>query len=140
MMQISGGIFWDKKILLEDYVITDSKIETTKVKVSIPDAQGRMQDIEKEIPGKVLALRFKKIIKTVTKILDNGKEAETYIYEKEKDKQGNPTLIDAEFYTFTGSKILIDQATNDFTKEDLPSPTVIQQIKGKTGQTFFKFT
>jgi len=37
-------------------------------------------------------------------------------------------------------KILIDQATNDFTKEDLPSPTVIQQIKGKTGQTFFKFT
>lgn len=57
-----------------------------------------------------------------------------------KDKQGNPTLIDAEFYTFTGSKILIDQATNDFTKEDLPSPTVIQQIKGKTGQTFFKFT
>ncbi len=125
---------------MEDYVITDSKIETTKVKVSIPDAQGRMQDIEKEIPGKVLALRFKKIIKTVTKILDNGKEAETYIYEKEKDKQGNPTLIDAEFYTFTGSKILIDQATNDFTKEDLPSPTVIQQIKGKTGQTFFKFT
>ena len=99
-----------------------------------------MQDIEKEIPGKVLALRFKKIIKTVTKLLDNGKETETYEYEKEKDKQGNPTLIDAEFYTFTGSKILIDQATNDFTKEDLPSPTVIQQIKGKTGQTFFKFT
>lgn len=49
-------------------------------------------------------------------------------------------MFDAEFYTFTGSKVLIDQAMNDFSREDLPAPTVITQFKGKNGQTFFKFT
>ena len=69
-----------------------------------------------------------------------GEEEENYDFEKTKDKDGIPMLEDAEFYSFTGSKVLIDQAVNDFSVEDLPSPTVIQQFEGKQGQKFFKFT
>ena len=60
--------------------------------------------------------------------------------EKKKDENGMPMQEDEEFYSFTGSKILIDQAMNDFTVEDLPCPTVIQQFRAKNGQTFVKFT
>ena len=135
-----GGVNWDKKIFLEDYLITDSKIDKTKVKVNVADANGEMKLIEKEVPGKVLAIRFKKIIETVTETMKDGSERDTYKFEKERDKEGQTSIIDAEFYSFTGSKILIDQAQNDFGREDLPAPTVIQQFKGKNGQTFFKFT
>lgn len=107
--------------------------------VRVQDSNGQMQDVMEQRPGKVLAIRFKKILKTEERTTDSG-EVEHYVFEKKKDAQGNPTLIDAEYYSFTGSKILIDQAMNDFSKEDLPSPTVIQQFKGKNGQTFFKFT
>lgn len=131
---------WDCKILLIDYKITDSKIEKTKVTVTVPDSRGINQDITKTVPGKVLAIRFKKIVKTFELRDKNGEEYERYDFEKQKDKDGNPMLEDAEFYSFTGSKILIDQAVNDFSIEDLPSPTVIQQFEGKNGQTFFKFT
>lgn len=126
--------------MLIDYKITDSKIEKTKVTVTVPDSRGINQDITKTVPGKVLAIRFKKIVKTFELRDKNGEEYERYDFEKQKDKDGNPMLEDAEFYSFTGSKILIDQAVNDFSIEDLPSPTVIQQFEGKNGQTFFKFT
>lgn len=138
--QYRGGVEWNKKIFLEDFLITDSKIDKSKVKVNVTDANGDMKQIEKEVPGKVLAIRFKKIIETVTEILQDGTEKETYKFEKEKDQNGQSSILDAEFYSFTGSKILIDQAENDFSKEDLPAPTVIQQFQGKTGQSFFKFT
>ncbi len=131
---------WDHKILLLDYKIDDSKIEKTRVTVTVPDSQGINQDITKTVPGKVLAIRFKKIIKTFELRDEHGEEYEKYDFEKRKDKDGNPMLEDAEFYSFTGSKILIDQAVNDFSVADLPSPTVIQQFEGKNGQTFFKFT
>jgi len=127
-----GGIF---KILLIDYVVQDSKIEKNTVTVNIPDYEGNNQEITKTVPGKVLAFRFKKIIKT----FEMGDE-ERYVFEKKKDKDGNPTEADAEFYTFTGSKIMIDQAMNDFTPEDLPCPTVVQQFQGKDGKTYTKFT
>ncbi len=113
----------------------ESKIEKTKVTVTIPDGEGIMQDITKVVPGKVLALRFRKIVKTF--ILDGE---EKYVFEKVKDKDGMPTEKDAEFYTFSGSKVMIDQALNDFTTEDLPAPTVIQQFTGKDGKTYTKFT
>lgn len=122
-------------IYLLDYQIMESKIEKTKVTVTIPDGEGVMQDITKVVPGKVLALRFRKIVKTF--ILDGE---EKYVFEKVKDKDGMPTEKDAEFYTFSGSKVMIDQALNDFTTEDLPAPTVIQQFIGKDGKTYTKFT
>ena len=108
--------------------------------VTVPDSEGNRQDITKDVPGKVLAIRFKKILKTNVILNQNGEEEEHYDFEKRKDKQGNSLIEDAEFYSFTGSKVLIDQAVHDFTVEDLPSPTVIQQFEGKQGQKFFKFT
>ena len=131
---------WDRKIYLLDYTVEDSKIEKTKVTVTIPDSEGNRQDITKTVPGKVLAIRFKKILKTNVILNANGEEEEHYDFEKRRDKDGNPMLDDAEFYSFTGSKVLIDQAVNDFSVEDLPSPTIIQQFEGKQGQKFFKFT
>ena len=123
------------KILLIDYVIQESKIEKHTVTVNIPDSDGINQEVTKTVPGKVLAFKFKKIIKTFVM----GEE-EKYLFEKKKDKDGNPTDVDAEFYTFTGSKVMIDQALNDFSPADLPCPTVIQQFQGKDGKTYTKFT
>lgn len=68
----------------------------------------------------------------------NGEES--YVFEKKKDQDGNPMEEDAEYYTFSGSRIMIDQALNDFTPDDLPCPTVIQQFQGKDGKTYTKFT
>jgi len=129
----TGGV--NVKILLIDYIIQDSKIEKNTITVNIPDSDGNNQEITKTVAGKVLAFRFKKIIKTFVM----GEE-ERYVFEKQKDKDGNPTDNDAEFYTFTGSKIMIDQALNDFTPADLPCPTIIQQFQGKDGKTYTKFT
>ena len=123
------------KILLIDYKIMDSKIDKDTYMVQVENSEGGQQMVEKSKPNKALALRFKRILKT----FEAGGE-ERYVFEKRKDEQGNPTEEDAEFYSFTGSKILIDQALNDFSIEDLPCPTVIQQYKGKNGQTFVKFT
>lgn len=99
-----------------------------------------MQEITKVVASKVLAIRFKKILETLQAENADGSIRETYVFEKARDHDGNPTLLDAEFYAFTGSKVLIDQALRDFSHEDLPAPTVIQQFEGKNGQTFFKFT
>ena len=132
-MKRGGGV--NVKILLIDYIIQDSKIEKNTITVNIPDSDGNNQEITKTVAGKVLAFRFKKIIKTFVM----GEE-ERYVFEKQKDKDGTPTDNDAEFYTFTGSKIMIDQALNDFTPADLPCPTIIQQFQGKDGKTYTKFT
>lgn len=133
-MLTGGPHTWNKKIYLVDYLIEDSKIEKTQVSVKVQDSNGQIRDVLQQQPGKVLAIRFKKIIKTEERTSESGEVYEHYEFEKLRDAQGNTTLVD------TGSKILIDQALNDFSKEDLPSPTVVQQFQGKNGQTFFKFT
>lgn len=130
-----GGNPQSKKILLEDFTVQDSKIEKQTVTVDIPDSDGNSQKVTKTVNGKVLAFRFKRIVKTFVM----GDE-ERYVYEKTKDCDGNITDTDAEYYTFTGSKIMIDQALNDIQPEDLPCPTVIQQFMGKDGKTYTKFT
>lgn len=135
-----GGKLTPIKLYLEDYVIQDSKIERQVMSVSMPDSVGMMQDIPTKVPGKVLAIRFKKIIKTFITTNFNGEEQETYQFEKTRDETGQPTTQDAEYYTFTGSKIMIDQAMSDFTREDLPAPTIIQQFRGKDGKEYTKFT
>ena len=124
-----------QKILLIDYKVADSKIDKSQVMVQVENSEGGPQYLERSKPNKALAIRFKKILRTFES--DGG---ETYVFEKKKDEDGNPTTMDAEYYSFSGSKILIDQAMNDFTVEDLPAPTVIQQFQGKNGQTFVKFT
>ena len=135
-----GGVeATSKKIYLLDYTVTDSKIDREIVTVMERDARGIEQEIKKEVPSKVLAIRFKKILKTFTNTGRNGEE-ETYVFQKKLDKEGRATDSDAEFYAFTGSRIMIDQATRDFGPADLPAPTVIMQEKGKDGKYYTKFT
>lgn len=135
-----GGVeTTSKKIYLLDYTVTDSKIDREIVTVMERDARGIEQEIKKEVPSKVLAIRFKKILKTFTNTGRNGEE-ETYVFQKKLDKEGRATDSDAEFYAFTGSRIMIDQATRDFGPADLPAPTVIMQEKGKDGKYYTKFT
>lgn len=45
-----------------------------------------------------------------------------------------------EFYSFTGSNVLIDQSENDFSKEDLPCDTVIKETVNRLNKKFYKFT
>lgn len=135
-----GGNLEDKKIFLLDYSVLDSKIDKETVMVQEADSSGIIQSIRKEVPSKVLAIKFKKIIKTITTTGPNGEEQETYIFKKKVDEQGNPTESDAEYYSFSGSRIMIDQALHDFSPEDLPAPTVIQQKKGSDGKFYTKFT
>lgn len=132
---VNKGETGEVKILLIDYKIVDSKIDKEKVLVQVEKSDGAPETVEKSKPNKALAIRFKRILKT---FVNNGEE--TYVCEKKRDEDGSPTTDDAEYYSFTGSKILIDQAANDFTIEDLPCPTVIRQFTGKNGQSFVKFT
>lgn len=135
-----GGGEIDRKILLLDYSVLDSKIDKETVSVQETDSFGNTQSINKSVPSKVLAIRFKKILKTFSHSGPDGEESETYQFERSLDENGRPTNNDAEFYSFTGSRIMIDQAMNDFSTQDLPAPTVIQQVRGKDGKYYTKFT
>lgn len=59
-----------------------------------------------------------------------------------EDSQQDPVITweEAEHYSFSGSKVMIDQAENEFTHEDLPSPTVIKEFFNKQRKRFYKFT
>lgn len=55
--------------------------------------------------------------------------------------EDNPTYEwGEEHYAFSGSKIMIEQAEQDFNREDLPSVTVIQEYVNKQRKKFYKFT
>ena len=60
----------------------------------------------------------------------------------ENSEQEEPTYIwrDKEFYSFSGSKVMIDQAEQDFSREDLPIATVIKEFTNKFKKKFYKFT
>ena len=45
-----------------------------------------------------------------------------------------------DHYLYTGSKILIDQALNDFCRDELPFSTVVQELHNKFKKKFYKFT
>ena len=130
---------WDKKIYLLECRVTDSKYKEDMV-VNVSDSSGEQQQVVKKVPSKALAFRFKKILQTFVTTDENGEEVETYTFEKVKDKDGYPTEVDAEYYSWSGSKIMIDQALNDFTIEDLPSPTYVTKFEGHNGKNYTKFT
>lgn len=130
---------WDGKILIIDFVIVDSKIEKSKQIIKVSDSNGQIRDIEQEQAEKVLSFRYKKILKTMTSRDSHGREVETYICVKKLDQYGNPTQDDAEFYTYTGSKIMIDQMSREVCIEDLPCPAYVKELQAKNGKIYTKF-
>ena len=59
-----------------------------------------------------------------------------------RDNPDNPLIEwgNEEYYSFSGSKVMIDQATNDFNRDDLPLPTVVKEFVNKQRKKFYKFT
>lgn len=128
------------KIMLMDFTFEDSKIEKEDVIVEVPDGNGGTKQEKKTQPKKCLVIRYKRILETTTQTAIDGEETETYVFEKVKDKDGNPTAKDAEYYSYTGSAVMIEQAATGFTKEDLPCPTVVKEFANKLNKKFYKFT
>lgn len=133
---LTGGVNSPYKIYLMDYTVADSIINKDKTFREVADSSGIVRRIEDEIPAEVLAIRYKHILQTMEDMYGN----EEYVFEKLKRRDGTESNIDAEYYSYTGSKVLIDQAKKDFDHEDLPCPTVIQEFETNTGKKFFKFT
>lgn len=128
------------KILLIDFTVEDSKVEKEDVIVQVPDGNGGTRTEKQTRPKKCLVLRYKRILRTFVQTSADGEDTETYEFEKERDKSGNPTARDAEYYSFTGSTVMLEQAGHDFLKEDLPCPTVIMEFTNKLNKKFYKFT
>ncbi len=61
----------------------------------------------------------------------------TYQNEKGKDVLVEPGQV---YYSYTGSKVLIEQTEKEFDKDDLPSDTVIQVAVNQRKKKFYKFT
>lgn len=66
-------------------------------------------------------------------------QGDTIEYQDERDKTVRIEK-DKEYFSYTGSKVLIEQVRNEFTKEDLPAPTVITIAVNKRNKKFYKFT
>ncbi len=77
-------------------------------------------------PKKCLAIRFEW----------QGKE---FSYT---DDRGREVLVKPgeEYFSYTGSKVLIEQCETEFSKEDLPAPTVIKIEVNQRNKKFYKFT
>lgn len=130
----------DYKILLIDYTVEDSKVEKEDVIVTVDDGNGGTKQEKQTRPKKCLVIRYKRILETIIEPTEDDEENETYIFEKAKNKDGSETDKDAEFYSFTGSTVMLEQALSDFQKEDLPCPTVIKEFTNKMNKKFYKFT
>lgn len=115
----------ENKYLIQmiDYKVEDSVIEKEVVSVKETDENGETKEVMKEVPKKCLAFRFRKI----DHVVGEGDEAEE-VWENE------------EHFTYTGSTVLIDQALNDFSRDELPFSTVVMEFKNKFKKKFYKFT
>lgn len=130
----------DYKILLVDYTVEDSKVEKEDIIVTVPDGNGGTKQERQTIAKKCLVIRYKRILETIIEPTEEDEDNETYIFEKAKNKDGSETDKDAEYYSFTGSTVMLEQALSDFQKEDLPCPTVIKEFTNKMNKKFYKFT
>ncbi|MEG1617406.1 MAG: reverse transcriptase domain-containing protein [Bacteroidales bacterium] len=81
-----------------------------------------------------------KIIELIDYIIDDS------VIEKNQDGTPKKRLAiryrwkSQEWYSYTGSSVLIEQALTDFSKEDLPAPTVIKILINKQSKKFYRFT
>lgn len=126
------------KILLIDYKIEDSRVETEDVIVEITDENGETKQEKQTRPRKCLVIRYKKILETIFEPTEEDEDNERYVFEQVTRKNGS--VKDAEFYSFTGSVVMIEQSMREFQKEDLPCPTVIKEFTNKERKKFYKFT
>lgn len=122
------GMRPDQKKSVEDIVCTDFDIEDAKIirllDYNIQDSI--IGENDDGTPKKRIAIRYN----LCAHVEHPGDEDEDPVY----------TWTEEEFYSFSGSKVMIDQAENDFSKDDLPIATVIREFKNQMKKKFYKFT
>ena len=128
------------KIMLIDFSVEDSKMEKEEVIVQAHDEHGETRTERQTVPKKCLIIRYKRIVRTIKTTGIDGNDTELYEYEKERDGDGNLTSRDAEYYSYTGSSVMIEQAISEFSHDDLPCPTIIKEMTNKLNKHFYKFT
>lgn len=119
------GMTVDQKLSIEEIICVGDD-ESDKL-IQLIDYKIEDSVIEKTEDGKPkqrIAIRYRMI----DHIEISEQEEPTYIWQ------------DKEFYSFSGSKVMIDQAEQDFSREDLPIATVIKEFTNKFKKKFYKFT
>lgn len=122
------GMTTEQKKSIEDIVCTDRDIEDAKI-IRLLDYKiedSIINDNDDGSPKQRIAIRYNVAVNV----------------EYPEGGEGDPvyTWSTEEFYSFSGSKVMIDQAVNDFSKEDLPVATVIKEFINKQRKKFYKFT
>lgn len=122
------GMTPEQKRSIEEIVCTDRDIEDDKIirllDYKIDDSIINLDDEGQ--PKQRIAIRYNIVAHVDYPV--GGEGDPTYTWSNE------------EFYSFSGSKVMIDQALNDFSKEDLPVATVIKEFVNKQRKKFYKFT
>ena len=119
------GMTVDQKLSIEEIICVGDD-ESDKL-IQLIDYKIEDSVIEKTEDGKPkqrIAIRYRMI----DHIENSEQEEPTYLWQ------------DKEFYSFSGSKVMIDQAEQDFSREDLPIATVIKEFTNKFKKKFYKFT
>ncbi|MEL7600544.1 MAG: hypothetical protein AAGU18_10675 [Proteiniphilum sp.] len=122
------GMSLDQKKSIEDIVCTDRDIEDEKI-IRLLDYNIQNSIIGENddgSPKQRIAIRYN--LSSHVQYPPGGEGEPTY------------TWMEQEYYSFSGSKVMIDQAVNDFTKDDLPIATVIKEFKNANKKKFYKFT
>lgn len=122
------GMSLDQKKSIEDIVCTDRDIEDEKT-IRLLDYNIQNSIIGENddgSPKQRIAIRYNLCLQV----------------DYPQDGEGDPTYtwMEHEYYSFSGSKVMIDQAVNDFSKDDLPIATVIKEFKNSNKKKFYKFT
>lgn len=116
----------EQKMSVEEIICYENNNENEKL-IQLIDYKVDDSVIEKNddgTPKRRIAIRYKRI----DHIENADAEEPTYVWG------------DKEYYSFSGSKVMIDQAEQDFSKEDLPLATVIKEFVNKQRKKFYKFT
>lgn len=119
------GMAVEQKKSIEEIVCKESDSESSKL-ILLVDYKIDDSVIEKNedgSPKQRIVIRYK----VIDRIENQDAEEPVYVWGK-------------EYYSFSGSKIMIDQAEQDFSKEDLPVVTAIREFINKQRKKFYKFT
>ena len=120
------GMTAEQKMSVEEIICYENSNENEKL-IQLIDYKVDDSVIEKNddgTPKRRIAIRYKRI----DHIENVDAEEPTYVWG------------DKEYYSFSGSKVMIDQAEQDFSKEALPLATVIKEFVNKQRKKFYKFT
>lgn len=120
------GMNAEQKKSIEDIICYEKDNENEKL-ILLLDFKVDDSVIEKNddgTPKRRIAIRYK----VIDHIENQDTPLQNYIWKQE------------EFYSFSGSKVMIDQAEQDFTREDLPLVTAIKEFTNKQRKKFYKFT